>query len=135
MKVFDKDYRVSYRDYFHVFIYLYVMLCPIWFYLYNFKNLKIIHRGVTLLVKLQTEGVAGWRNNTPPLMFFTFFKLQKWYQITQTIIYRHFCIVLPFCLVTFQESKTPKEWNICMKVTSRFIQESVLMQKYIIKIT
>ena len=34
---------------------LYVMLCAIWYYLYNFKNVKNTHGGVILLVKLQAE--------------------------------------------------------------------------------
>ena len=48
-----------------------VMRCAIWYYLYNLKNLKNTHGGV--LIKI----------NTPPWVFFTFFKLHKWYQIAQ----------------------------------------------------
>ena len=33
----------------------YVMLCVIWYYIYNFKNVKSTHGGVLLLVKLQVE--------------------------------------------------------------------------------
>ena len=54
------------------------MLCTIWYHLYNFKNLKNTHAGVLLLVKLQAS-----KSNTPPWVFFTFFKLYKWYQIAQ----------------------------------------------------
>ena len=31
------------------------------------------------------------KGNTPPWVFFTFFKLHKWYQITQRITYTTFC--------------------------------------------
>ena len=34
-------------------IYTYVMLCAIWYNLYNLKNAKCTHGGVLLLVKLQ----------------------------------------------------------------------------------
>ena len=45
------------------------MRYAIWYHVYNFKNVKNIHT----------------KSNTPPWMFFTFFKLYKWYQITQRI--------------------------------------------------
>ena len=34
---------------------LYVLLCTIWYYLHNFKNVKNTHEGVLLLVKFQAE--------------------------------------------------------------------------------
>ena len=55
------------------------MLCAIWYHLYNLKNVKNTHGGVLLLVKLQAK------SNTPSWVFFTFFKLYKWYQIAQRI--------------------------------------------------
>ena len=45
-----------------------VMLCAIWYHLYNFKNVKNTHGRVLLLVKLQAS---------------VFTKLYKWYQIVQ----------------------------------------------------
>ena len=42
-----------------------------------FKNVKNTHGGALLLVK----------SNTPPWVFYTFFKLYKWYQIAQNITY------------------------------------------------
>ena len=33
----------------------YVMVCPIWYYFYNLKNVKNTHGGVLLLVKLQAS--------------------------------------------------------------------------------
>ena len=49
----------------------------------QFKNVKNTHGGVLLWVKLQAT-----TSNTPPWMFFTFFKLYKWYQIAQGITYK-----------------------------------------------
>ena len=57
----------------------FVMRCAIWYHLYNLKNVKKTHGGVSLLVKL--------RANTPPWVCFMFFKLYKWYQIAQNITY------------------------------------------------
>ena len=51
-------------------------LCAIWNHLYNLKNMKNIHGGALLLVKLQAT-----KSNTPPWVFFKFFKRSKWYQI------------------------------------------------------
>ena len=56
----------------------YVVRCSIWQHLYNLKNVKKTHGGLLLLVK----------SNAPPWVFFTFFKLYKWYQIAQRITYK-----------------------------------------------
>ena len=48
----------------------------IWYHLHNLKNVKSTHGGVLLLVKLQAKSV-----------FFTFFKLYKWYRIAQNITF------------------------------------------------
>ena len=48
----------------------------IWYHLHNLKNVKITHVGLLLLVKLQAKSV-----------FFTFFKLYKWYRIAQNITF------------------------------------------------
>ena len=60
-------------------------VCTIWDYLCNFKNVKNIHGGVLILVKLQASSCNFSKINTPPWVFFTFFKLHKWYQIAQRI--------------------------------------------------
>ena len=52
-----------------------VVRCAIQQHLYSFKNVKNTDGGVLILVKLQV--------NTPPWVFFTFFKLYKCYQIAQ----------------------------------------------------
>ena len=51
-------------------------------FLYNFKNMKNIHGGMLLLVKLQAKAYNFTKNNTLPLVFFTFSKLHKRYQIS-----------------------------------------------------
>ena len=60
-----------------------VMLCAIWYHLYNLKN-------VLLLVKLQVEASNFTKSSTPPWMCFTFFKLYKWYQIAQRTTHINF---------------------------------------------
>ena len=50
----------------------------IWYHLHNLKNVKNIHGGVLLCCKFT-------KSNTPAWVFFTFFKLYKWYQIAQHI--------------------------------------------------
>ena len=62
---------------------VYVMRCAIWYHLYNLKNVKSIHGGVLIWVKLQALACNFIKINTPPWMFFAFFKLYKWYQIAQ----------------------------------------------------
>ena len=82
------------------------MRCAIWYHLYNLKNVKYTHGVVLLLVKLQAfsgirteyremrsispysvrmrgKAYSFTKSNTPPWVFFTFFKLYKWYQIAQ----------------------------------------------------
>ena len=58
------------------------MGCAIWCHFYSVKN---SHGGALLLLKLKTK--AFTKSNPPPWVFFTFFKLCKWYQIAQRICY------------------------------------------------
>ena len=51
-----------------------MMRCAIWYYLYNLKNVKNTHQLACNFTKI----------NTPPWVFFTFFKLYKSYQIVQS---------------------------------------------------
>ena len=53
------------------------MRCTIWYHLYHLKNVKNTHGGVLLLVTLQTSSCNLNKSNTPPWVFFTFFKLSK----------------------------------------------------------
>ena len=57
---------------------LFETLCVIRQHLYSLKNVKSIHRGVIVLVKLQAEFCKFTESNTPAWVFFTFFKLYKW---------------------------------------------------------
>ena len=66
---------------------LYVMRFAIWYHLYNLKNVKNTHGRVLILVKLQAEACNFTKINIPLWLFFTFFKLYKWFQITQGITY------------------------------------------------
>ena len=59
------------------------MLCAIWYHLYNLKNVKNTHGGMSVLIKLQ---VYFTKSNSPLWVFFTFLKLYKWYQIAQRIL-------------------------------------------------
>ena len=59
------------------------MRCTIWYHLYNLKNVKNTHGEVLVLVKLQALACTFTKSNTPPWVFFTLFKLYKWYQIAQ----------------------------------------------------
>ena len=68
--------------------FLNVMLCAIWYHFYNLKNMKDTRGRVLLLVKLQVETCNFTKSNTLPWVFFTFFKLCKWYQIGQRTTYR-----------------------------------------------
>ena len=61
--------------------YIFVMRCAIWYHLYNFKNVKNTHGGVSLLVK-----VAGF--TTTSNTHSTILKLCKWYQIVQPITFK-----------------------------------------------
>ena len=61
--------------------------CAIWYHLYNFRNVKNTHGGVLLLAKLQVQACNFTKSNTPPWVFFMFFKLYKWHQIAQSIAY------------------------------------------------
>ena len=60
---------------------LYVMFCRVWCHFYNLKNVKNTHEGVLLL-----ERACNFtKSDTPLWVFFTFFRLYKWYQIGQNI--------------------------------------------------
>ena len=61
------------------------MLCAIWHRLYNFKNVTNTHERVLLLVKFQSEACNFTKSNTPAWVFFTFFKLCKWYGIAKNV--------------------------------------------------
>ena len=57
----------SHNSFFFLNVLTNVILCAIWYHLYNLKNVKNTHG----------------KSETPPWMFFTLFTLYKWYQIAQ----------------------------------------------------
>ena len=91
------------------------MRCMIRYHLYNLKNVKNTHGGVLLLVKLQAEAESNFiKSNTPPWVFFTFFKLYKWYRIAQRITnFLHLrAVSLTQCLITHKQ--LDRSWH-CVK--------------------
>ena len=71
----------------HTYVCIIVMVCAIWYHLYNFKNVKNTHLVVLLLGKLHAEACNFTKSNTPQWVFYTFFKLYKLYQIAQSVSY------------------------------------------------
>ena len=71
-----------------------MMRCAIWYPLYDFKNMKNIHGGVLLLVKLQaeaeTEACNFAKSDTPPWVFFMFFKLRV---VPNRATLHHVCLI------------------------------------------
>ena len=68
-------------------LYPFVIRCAIWYYLHNFKNVKTPTEEC-YLVKLQAKSTKSFtKSNTPSWVFFTFFKLYKWYQTAQRNTY------------------------------------------------
>ena len=63
---------------------LYLMRCAIWYYLYNLYNVKSTHRAALLLV---VKPATSLKVTLFHECCSTFFKLYKWYQITQSITY------------------------------------------------
>ena len=63
---------------------LYLMRCAIWYHLYNLYNVKNTHREALLLV---VKPVTSLKVTLLHECWSTFFKLYKWYQITQSITY------------------------------------------------
>ena len=62
-----------------VFGNVYETLWAIWYHLCYLKSVKNTHGGVLRLVKLQVKACNFTKSNTPSWVFFTFFKLYKWY--------------------------------------------------------
>ena len=84
------------------------MHCAICYHLHNLQNVKNNH-GVLLLVKLQADLI---KSNTPPWVFFTFFKLYKWYQIAERISSQYEAL-------THQRPKLPSYSNQSIDLQSK----------------
>ena len=64
----------------------FVVLCAIWYHLYNLKNVKNIQGGALILVQLQDQP-ATLLKLALLRGCFSRFKLNKWYQIAQRITF------------------------------------------------
>ena len=53
----------------------------------QFKKRESTHGRVLVLVNLQASACSFTKSITLPWVFFTFFKLYKWYQIAQSVSY------------------------------------------------
>ena len=67
---------------------IFAMRCAIWYHWYKLKNVKNTHGGLLILVKFQTKACNFTKIHTPSWVFFTFFKLYKWYQIVQRTTFK-----------------------------------------------
>ena len=95
------------------FLFPYVVRCAIWYRLYNLKSVRKTHRGVLLLIKLQTSACNFTKSNTPPWVFFAFLKLYKWYQIVQSITYAE-TKSSSFLKLNFQKYKHTKRTDVLL---------------------
>ena len=84
LKVFDLFFQMFHPCFLEFWTSIWDGL-PDLYHLYSFKNVKNTHGGMILLVKLQSSVYNFTKSYTPSWMFFTFFKLYKWYQIAQCI--------------------------------------------------
>ena len=78
------------------------MRWAIWYYLYNLKNVRNTQGGKLTLVKLRSSACKFTKLNTPLWVFFTFFKLYKWYQIAQFTKYG-------FLMISREDTKLEKK--------------------------
>ena len=53
------------------------MLSAVWYHFYNLNKVRSTDGVVLLLVKLQAKTYMFTKTDTPPRVFFTFFKLHK----------------------------------------------------------
>ena len=79
-----------------------MIFCAICYLLYNLKNVKNTQGGVVFLVQLQASACNITKTITPPWVFFAFFKLHKWYQIAQSIVYVFHSLFLMVALAVME---------------------------------
>ena len=116
----------------------YVMRCTIWYHLHVLKKVKNTHGRVLLLVKLKTKACNFTKSNTPPWMFFTFFRLHKWYQIVPSISYFNYRVERPLLIgqnrkviELMKNNLFAKIMTICRTLTKKFCSYLMIMQKEI----
>ena len=107
---------------------LFVVLCAIWYHSYNLKYAKNTHGGVLLLVKLEASACNFSKSNTPPWVFFTFFKLHEWYQIAQSTTYcfSFFSVIATTLLLVFRTYCTQ-----CFNCSNSLVPLPFLLHNYI----
>ena len=94
--------------------------------LIQFKNVKNTHEGVLLLEKLATL------LNTPPLVFFTFFKLYKWHQIVQHITIMH--ITVSYILISVRHSRNPNQVIMIDQPANKSIKQQLPGSLFLVKV-
>ena len=108
---------------------LFAVHCALWYHLCNLINVKNTHGGVLILVKLQAKAWKFTKINTPPWVFFTFFKLYKCYQIAQRTTNRYFrkkaqsCLMLSCIYLKSHSGKIVQMQSLIWSVFSRMRTE------------
>ena len=84
--------------------------------------MKNTHRWVLLLVNLQAEACNFTKSNTPPWVFFTFFKLYKWYQIAQSVTHGLASVKVTLQFWVFSPISN---YQFCLKSSQRRFQTCI----------
>lgn len=112
---------------FNFALYLYETLCTICQHLYNLKNMKSTHGGVISLLKTCFQQLhPTTKSNTTPCVFFTFFRLCKWYQIDQRITY---IFVAFFLFKNFNDNFITRQISLKLEVDKLNILLPVINSK------
>ena len=69
-------------------VYPFVILCAIWYHLYNLKQREKHPWRSDTFSKVQAEACNVTKSNNPAWVFFTFLKLNKWYQTDKGMYYK-----------------------------------------------
>ena len=75
------------------------------------KTWRTLHERVLLLVKLQSFACNFTKSFTPPWVFFTFFKLYKWYQIQLWINFYQIFFSTTWDIVPSEISSKEQDWT------------------------
>ena len=120
-----------------------MMRCTIWYHLYNLKNVKNTYGGVLLLVKLQALTCNITKSNTPPGVFFMFFKLYKKYLIAQSIKYSFIRTMQPISpiynweigvqQIKITEEKLSQSFILCQLLRTKTLASGSKCTKHLLK--
>ena len=100
----------------------FMTLWTIWYHLYNLKNVKSTHRGVLLLVMLQSGACNFIKSNTPAWMLLTFLKQYEQYQN----LIKRLINIFALCIIRFLN--TVKHWKKAMFQKTPFNYYLLLMK-------